>query len=272
MNYVACVCLVVLGWSLPAYAQGDESSSWAVVGTFVPQWEVTSTFEPVAALHFSDDDISIADQNLKGTEFRIGMARGRALGGDWGVSFVRRSFDDFDSRIPEAGDCSGSGGATLVMQCADLDTDVARRDAMLNGIEAHKFVPFVTIARRVQIGMNFGGGIGFMSGQVDTTTSQTRYTCTFPPGVFPTSFDPGVPRSVCTGATISNVVTTQSGSSSGDIGLLLASESTMLPIGRAEVAVAVVVVPQFKIRIAGGVNYPGTNSVSITGVAFFGAN
>jgi hypothetical protein len=32
----------------------------------------------VAAFHYSQDDIPIEDQNVQGTEFRIGIARGQA--------------------------------------------------------------------------------------------------------------------------------------------------------------------------------------------------
>ncbi len=90
----ALMCLVLLVSSAPASAQSANPSSWGVVGSFVPKWYVPSFLEPLAALHFSEDDMSIEDQDLKGTEFRIGIARGRALSGDWGVSYVRRTFDE----------------------------------------------------------------------------------------------------------------------------------------------------------------------------------
>jgi len=271
-NRLAGAFLLVLSSSMPTYAQDNESSSWGVVGTIVPAWEVTSTFEPIAALHFSEDDIAIKDHNLKGAEFRIGVARGRATGGDWGVSFVRRTFEDIDTRSFSGGGCSGGGTTVVVLRCEDFEANLVRRDTVLNGIEAHKFVPFVTIAGRVQVGINLAGGVGFMSGDVDITNFRTTYTCTFPPGVFPGNPNPGDngPGSQCVGATIGNRASVQTGSTSGDIGRLLKSESTMLPIGRAEIGGAVIVTPNLKVRIAGGLNYPGTNVVAITGVVFFG--
>ena len=271
---VTSVWFVVLTcWSLPLYAQGSESSSWGVVGTFVPKWEVTSTFEPLAAFHFSEDDISIQDQNLQGNEFRIGIARGRVTGGDWGVSFVRRTLDDVNARASSGAGCSGGGSTVVVLRCDDFETNLARSDARLNGIEAHKFVPFVTIAERVQIGANFAGGIGFMSGHVDVATFHATYTCTFPPGVFPgTSVNADGSLDQCAGAAISNRSTTQTGSSSEDIGRLMKSGSKRLPIGRAEIGAAVIVAPQFKIRIASGFSYPGMNRVTVTGVVFFDAD
>ena len=273
-NRLVGACALVLSVTAPLYAQDNQSSSWGIVGTVVPAWKVTSTFEPIAALHFSEDDIAIQDQNLNGAEFRLGVARGRATGGDWGVSFVRRTFEDLNTRSFSGGGCSGGGTTVLVLRCEDFEADLVRRDTVLNGIEAHKFVPFVTIARRVQVGMNFAGGVGFMSGTVDITNFRTTYNCTFPPGVFTGFADPGDhgPGSQCVGATISNRATVQTGSSSGDIGRLLTSESTMLPIGRAEIGAAVILAPQFKVRIAGGLNYPGINTVAVTGVVFLGGD
>jgi len=45
-----------------------------------------------------------------------------------------------------------------------------------------------------------------------------------------------------------------------------------MPIGRVEVAAAAIAGPRLKIRVAGGLNYPGVNVFSIIGVYFFGGN
>ena len=44
----------------------------------------------------------------------------------------------------------------------------------------------------------------------------------------------------------------------------------MLPLGRVELAGAVLIGPRFKVRVGGGFSYPGTNAVAVTGVYFFG--
>ena len=75
----------------------------------MPVWEVTPTFEPIAALHFSEDDIAIENQNLKGSKNFELDARESATGGDWGVSFVRRTFEDSATRNSQGGGCSGGG-------------------------------------------------------------------------------------------------------------------------------------------------------------------
>jgi hypothetical protein len=267
------MCLVLLVTSAPASAQSAGPSSWGVVGSFVPEWHVPSFLEAVAALHFSEDDISIEDQDLKGTEFRIGIARGRALSGDWGVSFVRRTFDDKTVSGINGSGCTGGGTGVVVLQCQDFESELTRNDVLLNGLEVHKFIPFVTISQRVQVGLNVGGGFGFMSGTVDAKEFQTSYTCTFPPGVFPDfGSDVDGPFSQCSNATISNVTTVQTGSSTDDVSRILKSDSDLMPIGHVEIAAAVIAGPRLKIRIAGGLNYPGVNAVSITGVYFFSGN
>jgi len=262
------MCLVLLVSVAPASAQSANPSSWGVVGSFVPKWYVPSWLEPVAALHFSEDDMSIEDQDLKGTEFRIGIARGRALSGDWGVSYVRRTYDESATSGINGSSCTGGGTGAIVLQCQDSESELTRRDVLLNGLEVHKFIPFVTFSQRVQVGLNVGGGFGFMSGYVDVEEFQTSYTCTFPPGVLP---DFGGP-SPCSNATISNVTTVQTGSSTDDVSRILKSDSDFMPIGRVEVAAAVIAGPRLKIRVAGGLNYPGVNVFSITGVYFFGGN
>lgn len=263
-------CLTLLVSPALGFAQGARSS-WGVSGTFVPEWHVPSFLEVLAAAHFSEDDIPIEDQNLKGPEFRIGIVRGRALSGDWGVSFVRRGFEDGTTTGSNGSGCSGGGqGNVLVLQCDTLTAEMTRRDVRLNGVEVHKYIPFVTIADRVQIGMNLAGGFGAVSGQVEVSDFRTTFTCTFPPGVVPGfNNDHGGPSAPCNGATISNVVTVQTGSSSDDFSRFLKSDSDLLPIGRVEVGAGVIVTPQFKIRVQGGLNYPGVNVVSVTGVFFF---
>ena len=42
------------------------------------------------------------------------------------------------------------------------------RGVTLSGVEALKFIPFVTIKRRVQIGVTVGGGVGTLDGTLET--------------------------------------------------------------------------------------------------------
>ena len=141
----------------------------------------------------------------------------------------------------------------------------------MNGVEFHKFIAFATISRLVQIGLNVGGGIASAKGRIDSTSFRSTYRCTFPPGVFP-DFG-GNPNAVCAGAAISNQSTVQTGATADDVSRMLKSESSKwLPLGKVEIAAGVLVGPRVKVRVAGGLNYPGTNIVSVTGIFFFGGS
>src|SRR5262245_53586992 len=55
---------------------------WGVVGSFVPDSRVPSSL--------SKSLFNAQTADLRGAEFRIGIARGRSLGRDWGISAVLR--------------------------------------------------------------------------------------------------------------------------------------------------------------------------------------
>jgi hypothetical protein len=268
MHRVLLVGLLVFAFPGPSSAQDEEPSSWGVVGSFVPEWKVPERLEILAAAHFSEDDASIAELDLRGGEFRIGVARGRRLSGDWGVSFVRRTFEDNVIDGTSGRSCFGvSSSPVWVLQCQRLTSQLSRQDVLLNGIEVHKFIAFATIRQVAQIGLNLGGGYGWARGNVDTTSFQVNFTCTLPPGA-PPPFGPEAPEDPCSGATISNESTVQTAAPSRDLLRLFKSEG--MPIGRVELAAGVMLGPRVKVRVAGGLNYPGTNVVSVTGVYFFG--
>jgi hypothetical protein len=258
--------MVVLASAVPALAQQSERSSWGVAATIAPQWKIPTSLEPLALATFSEDDGTIAELGLKGSEFRIGIARGRALSGDWGVSFLRRSYDDADLSVIQGGgyQSSSSGGVTTVTATSNR-TDLRRRDIELTGVEVHKFIPFGTIARRVQIGLNLGGGFGTAKGTIESESFETTTTCRIP-GVLPFVENPcELPNATITGQ---STVLTDSLVSGPE--RLFTLDKT--PIGHVEVVGAVILSSQFKIRIGGGLNFPGTNNVTVTGVYFFSRN
>ncbi len=270
MGRVAGVLAIVgvcLG-SGSALAQERPPASWGVVGTFVPKWQIPSNLEVVAGLHFSEDDLSVTDQDLRGDEFRIGIVRGRPLGGDWGVSFVRRRFVDSDTEAANGGGFSSSNG---IYETTSYLSRVARTSVQLTGIEAHKFIGIATIANRVQVGLNVAGGVGRPSGQVAVSSSITSTRCRNPSFVFPDGGSPDVPDP-CSGpgATIISRSTQPAGSSNNEAYPGLFTRDIM-PIGRFELGVGVAVVRQLTLRVAGGLNYPGTNDVTVSAIYLFGA-
>jgi hypothetical protein len=213
-------CFLVLAL-LPATAAAQISRSyWGVSGGFIPDWKVPSSFE----FFFDADEVDVS-----GSEFHIGVVRGRMAGGDWGVSFVRKRLSD-GLRV----------GRNIGSECAFCGTFLTTTDTKLNGVEVHKFVPFGTIKDRVQIGMNFSGGVGTLKGTVNQqviglngTTNETVEAKTL--------FMPG------------------------------GTEFDVMPLGKVELAVAGILGPDLKIRVSGGFNMPGYSKFHLTVVYLIGA-
>ena len=100
---------------------------------------------------------------------------------------VCRTFDGRSMRALSPGSTAAVAPAgvhgAIVLQCQDLESELTRRDVLLNGLEVHKFIPFVTFSQRVQVGLNVGGGFGFMSGHVDVADSRPCTRAPSRPGV-----------------------------------------------------------------------------------------
>ncbi len=148
----------MLGHPLAATIEAQESH-WGVTMSFVPRWK--STPELYELLY---DD---ADLDAHGKEFRIGVARGRDLGGDWSVTFVRNWFssdqvfdDTFEQTVFLPPDFMTSETVT------EGSIFTIPGDIEVLGVKYERFTPFVTIRDRVQIGITYGAGIGSLSGTV----------------------------------------------------------------------------------------------------------
>ena len=213
-----------------------QESNWGVSASFVPSWTVPRD-NALARLMFNADALDI-----NGSEFRIGFARGRTLGGDWGVSFVRRRLKDGSSISSDL----YTDPALPGVQQGDFTT---LRNVELTGVEAHKFSPFGTIAKRVQVGLLFGGGIASSKGELETRRVSVDYTFTGNRMVM-------IPME--TRETL-------------DAKELVYPNNGLVPLGRLEVAVAGIVAPGIKIRASGGLAFPGMHTFSIGGVYLIGA-
>ena len=138
---------------IPSGAEAQDSR-WGVTGSFVPVWK------PVPELYELLYDVQ--DIEAEGMEFRIGVVRGRDLGGDWSVTFVRNKLDEGtvfdDTFLTDFG--SGGGMVRVGSFFVPMDVEVL-------GVKYEKFTPFVTIQDRVQIGLTYGGGIGSLRGTVE---------------------------------------------------------------------------------------------------------
>lgn len=229
----------------PTTVAAQEPSRWGVVGSLSPGqgWNVDPK---LSSLIFDHGGTATIDS----TDFSIGIGRGRMLSGDWGVSYVRRTLKD-DSRFDATTDyCTGSAAPSgaISMSCATVPESLhVTRGVAFSGIEAHKFVPFFTVRRRVQAGLTVAGGIGSFSGELD----RTEY---------------GREIVIVGGRPVERPTERLTREPARDF-----PSFSPFPIGRVEAAVAVLAAPGFKVRASGGFNFPGYRRFSISGIYFPGA-
>ena len=211
-----------------------QDSHWGVAFSITPKWTVPSSFNPI----FDADT-----QDLESTDFSIGIARGQAQSGDWSVSYFRKSFKDGSSVSSLSTDCSvfGSSG------CFTSGESRILRGATLSAVEALKFIPFVTIKRRVQIGLTVGGGVGTLDGTLETH----RY------------FAEPVPPFTRPNYRQAEVVTTEDAKELFPL--------SVVPLAKVEIAAGVIVAKGLKIRASGGLDFPGQNLFRLTAVYLFGS-
>jgi hypothetical protein len=236
----ACtMALVALSAAPVAAQQTDERARWGIAGSLTPEWEF---------LHFLEDAMDKSIE-MKGDELRIGIVRGKPLGSEWGISYVKRRVDDGSTMVQEKPKCLAS--ATTEAVCAG-GTSYETRGAFLNGVQMHRFFPLGTIARRVQLGAVISGGVARLGGRADQTHEHVQVTVT-----------------PSTGAPVMSI-----GRETGSVDAREIFSHTFvaeyMPIGGLEAAVAVIVAPGLKLRLSGGASFPGFHRVSLTAVYFFG--
>ena len=240
------LCLGVV-LSVPAVVAAQDIDRWGVGVSFVPKWDISSgsgVMGKLAEVMFERGDEGL---DVKGGDIRIGLVRGRRLGGEWGVSYVRRSFDEESTQGATNTFCNTVQTTEI---CQTSGTEYFYNDnVVLHGIEANKLFVFATIKNVVQIGLDVAGGVGWMKG---TATERLTYT---QGGSFTL-----VPNSTITLPT--TVTETEVPAAT-----LVAVDP--VPIGRVELAVGFILGPQLKVRASGGLNIPGTQIFSVSASVFF---
>jgi len=221
---VFTVTLVVVLLMLPAAssAQTGKETHWGVRVSFAPSWEINNQ---VRKLLFEDDE----DGTISGSEIGVGFVRGSRLGGDWGVSFVRKPWDDGSGSMSTNQDCFNQAQTI----CRPRTESTLTQGVYLNAVEIHWFARFVNIKERVQIGLNVAGGIGSVKGNVISTTDRFEPTAFNQQG--PTAF-----RQV------------------HEEEILLAKDELlpMFPLFKLEALGSVTVAPGLKVQVAAGANFP----------------
>ena len=204
--------LVILAGVSPEAGAQSRRSQWGLLLGATPNWTTPEVARPTLESVWLGTEM-----DFSGTAFRVGLVRGSELGGDAGLSFVRRPFVDGSSVIAEDGNRYATYGVVL------------------NGIEIHKFSPFGTIRERVQIGLDFGAGVGIFDGRVAGAA-------------------PG-------GAAVEDPV----------VGNALAFRgSRLIPLARMEFAVGMLILPGLKLRARSGFSFPGVALFAATATWLFG--
>jgi hypothetical protein len=223
--------------------EGFAQSHWGVSGWASPGWTLS---ERARALLASEDDII----NIEGKEFAIGFVRGSTLGGDIGVSYVRKPWKDGFGFSEESTNCFSPGQNQPQICLRDRESGVFQ-DVMLNGVEVNWFYAprFGRIKNRVQIGLNVGGGIATFSGEIIKTEDHEEPV-----------FTPGP------GGGSSRIVNRHSEETLGAEDELL----PVFPLFKIELMGAIIATPAVKIKVAGGTNFPGVG-FRVVGVYLFGA-
>jgi hypothetical protein len=224
----------------PALAQDNAGPSrWGVAVGFAPTWKVPEA-GPLGTLAEKSLAFGHLGLDVAGRDFRAGVVRGRYRQDDWGVSLVHRTFTEGSTQGAIITKC------ILEISCHVTGTEYRYQDAAMTGLEANRFFSFFTIGNVAAVGVDLAGGLGWYRRMVERRDALNIFTTT--------STEP-----------------------------ILSSESTQVPasqlskmkpslLGRAEVAVAIQMTRELKLRLSGGVNYPGTDVVNVSLLYFFGAN
>jgi len=200
----------------------NKISHWGVRVSFVPAWEMTNSLKDKL---FDTNEVG----TMKGKEVSIGFVRGSTRGGDWGVSFNRKPFDNASGWVSTDQDCFNQAQTI----CRPHIKTTAFDGVYLNAFEIHWFKPFVTIANRAQVGLNVGGGIGSMKGNVVITTDRFE----------PTGFNQNGPTG------FRQVHEEETSLAKDEI-------LPVFPLFKLEAAGAIIVAPALKLQVAGGFNFP----------------
>jgi hypothetical protein len=238
-------------------------SYWGVLGGATPKWWTPDSWGRL----FGEDH----PETVEGREFRIGLTRGRPLGYELGVSYVRKSFTRF--LITR----TGRPPVVAVPDATAQDPAAARitlsqiQPVQVPGVDFHVFVPIDRIGERVQMGglLGLGGGripqtaiLKRIDGPpfVATATSLNALR-TLPPEGGVVLDDSGVPHPLAPGETSTTVLINASS---------ISPTGSFMILARAQIAADVLVAAPFKLRFSGGFAYPGAQLFGIEAVYLFG--
>jgi len=217
-------------------------SHWGIVFSATPQWNLP-TF---VTNSFAGNGGSVV---VVGSQYAIGIVHGRAMGGDWGVTFVHQPAKDGSRGADSDTECGFTNGP-ITGGCFNTSGGIVTKGVLMNGVEVHKYVVFHTFKRRVQIGMEFAGGIATLSGTFLKTSSDVTNI----------QFNPKTSTQT---AVLTTTVTTE------DVTAELPSK---VPVGRITLVGALIISPALKVRWEGGMIFPGQSASTVVVTFLFGAH
>ena len=219
---IAVIGALLAGSSTPAAAQQqseDQKSHWGISFGADPSWRVPSS----GALRKLVSDARTVD--VSGKDIKVGIVRGRDLGGYWGVFLFSRSIGNGSMTDDVQQACFGQP-----VTCYPAGFRYVAKDVSMLGVLFEKNVPFVTIKRRVQVGITLDGGAASVKGSAESHSFQIANTPTGPSPIEVVSQVPGAQF-------FSGGLTTQ-------------------PVGGVEVTGAAILAPGLKVLAGWGLNYP----------------
>jgi len=245
-KWVVTVALMFCLVATPALAQTPPAktakvSHWGIEFSATPSWYLPKQVSDVLA---GDSGTLV----VVGSQFSIGLVHGRAMGGDWGVTFVHQPLKNGSRGSDTDTDCGYTNGP-LPGGCFNTGGGAVTQGVSMNGVQVHKFIPFVTIKRRLQVGVNIAGGIGTLSGTLQKTNSEVT----------------NIQVNQKTGTRAGTLTTTVTTENVVDEGF------SKVPLGRITVVGALIVTQAVKVRWEGGLLLPGASFSTIAVSYLFGA-
>jgi hypothetical protein len=271
----AAAVTVVTLWSTvapPAVAQivdrpptqPQPQSHWGVRASFAPRW---STPDSWGRLLFNVD--SNQSPTMEGTDWSIGVVRARPLGFEFGISMTRKTIDQ-DYIIPDEYS-SGFNNEQFVVAV----TNTGLENVEITGVESHVVIPAARIGERVLIGALLGGGVGTVpNAKVHKTVEGPPFfaSCTntdasaFVPLMSPPPGGGFVRDNM--GGCLRVPPGTRAGTTTTTFRDIWPTEQIWLFI-KTQLVVDIQVAGPFKIRVAGGLNFPSAQYIGVEAVYLF---
>jgi len=222
-------------------SSNSKVSHWGVVFSATPSWYVPNSI--------IDKIASGGGATIVGTQFTVGIVRGRSMSGDWGVTFVHEIVKDGSNGFSSDTTCGFTNGP-IPGGCFNTSGGAVTQGVKMNGVQVHKFIPFGMIKRRVQLGIELAGGIGKLSGTLQKTSSDITNVLMNP-------------RTGQRTGLLTTTVTTE------DVTAELPSK---VPLGHLSFVAAAIVNPAIKVRWEGGMLMPGQSFSTLAVTFLFGAH